>query len=64
MVINMSDDSQKTDLIKEITAELSNKSCGELSLLKFLAEVVLHIPKDSSALKIHPQEDRHIGLKF
>ena len=61
---NMSDDNQKTDLIKEITTELSNKSCGELSILKFLAEVVLQIPKDSSVLKIHPPEDKHIWLKF
>lgn len=60
---DMPDDNVKTDLIKEITTELSNKSCGELSMLKFLAAAVLQAPKGSSALRIHPPADKHIGLK-
>ncbi len=59
----MQQEDEKTHLIKEITAELSDKSCGELILLKILAEAVLQAPKVSSASKTHRRGGKRTGSK-
>ena len=60
---DVTQDDEKTLLIKEITAELSDKSCGELILLKVLAEAILQAPKVSSSSKTHHREGKRTGSK-
>ena len=54
---------EKTRLIKAITAELADKSCGELMLFKILAQAVLQGQSDSSASRTHRRAGKRTASK-